>query len=160
MSEYEELIGRLFRALNDLDYETAGALYRDDAVFSDPVFPELHGEEVRMMWRMLLEFSDSLSMKVSNIRVDGNAATADWEASYLYGKEKRPVLNRVKARFEFKDGGIFRHTDSFSLPRWISMAHGWGKGAAALLPPARDKVRAEAKKALDLYTRRMSRKKK
>jgi hypothetical protein len=50
---------------------------------------------------------------------------AYWEALYTFSASGRKVHNKIRAHFEFKDGLILRHTDSFNLHRWASQALGW-----------------------------------
>ena len=42
-----QLLDRFYTALSLRDHRTMGACYLPDARFSDPVFGELHGDEVR-----------------------------------------------------------------------------------------------------------------
>ena len=49
------LINRFYEAFARQDGETMAACYAPDAHFHDPVFQDLHGDEVGAMWRMLCE---------------------------------------------------------------------------------------------------------
>ena len=39
-------------------------------------------------------------------------------ATYTFSATGRTVVNRIRARFDFRDGKIVRHVDSFDLWRW------------------------------------------
>ena len=49
---------------------------------------------------------------------------AHWEAFYTFRPTKRKVHNKIDARFEFQDGKIIRHVDTFNLYRWTKQAFG------------------------------------
>ncbi|WP_439151156.1 nuclear transport factor 2 family protein [Winogradskyella sp.] len=51
----------------------------------------------------------------SNIKTNGNNASAHWEAFFTFSKTGRKVHNKIDASFEFKDGLIIKHTDGFNL---------------------------------------------
>jgi len=45
-------------------------------------------------------------------------------AVYRFSATGRPVINRIHAEFELKEGKIYRHRDVFDLHRWASQAMG------------------------------------
>jgi len=98
--------------------------YHEDAVFSDPVFQNLKGSEIGMMWQMLCLQSSSLEVVAENLVVEGETGQIDWSARYTFGKNKRKVHNKIHAEFIFKDGKIIRHTDHFDFWKWSRMALG------------------------------------
>ena len=118
------VIRRLYEALDSQDGETMASLYADDAVFSDPAFGELRGDEVGAMWRMLCEQATDLSVTVSDVQADDVSGSASWVATYTFSQTDRPVENRVRAQFRFRDGKIAEHRDSFSMLRWSRQALG------------------------------------
>ena len=63
-------------------------------------------------------------VEYSNIEASNDKGSAHWEAHYTFGKTNRKVHNIIDAKFEFKDGKIIRHTDSFNLYRWSKQALG------------------------------------
>ena len=118
------VIERLYAALDAQDGETMASLYTDDAVFSDPAFGELHGDEVGAMWRMLCEQATDLSVTATDVEADDSSGSASWVARYTFSQTGRPVENRVQAKFRFRDGKIAEHRDSFSMLRWSRQALG------------------------------------
>jgi hypothetical protein len=58
------------------------------------------------------------------------------------------VVNRVQARFAFRDGLIVRHLDDFSFWRWASQALGPAGAALGWFAPLKWKVRKDAAKSL------------
>ena len=121
----KEIIEKFYTALNDRDAEKMVELYHEDIVFEDPVFGKLKGEEAKNMWRWLCYKGKDLRVTYSDITIDEDNGTAKWEARYTYGKHKRPILNKVSAEFEFKDGKIIKHKDTFDLKTWATQAIGW-----------------------------------
>jgi len=61
------------------------------------------------------------------------------------------VHNVIDAVFEFKDGKIIKHTDSFDLWTWESQALGLSGAVFGWLPPMKHAVRAKASKRLQNY---------
>jgi ketosteroid isomerase-like protein len=120
----EELIERLYAALDAKDGETMASLYAPDAVFRDPAFGELRGEEAGDMWRMLCAEAGDLAVTVSDVQADDSSGSASWVARYEFSATGRPVENRISAEYSFRDGKIAEHRDSFSLWRWSRQALG------------------------------------
>ena len=59
----------------------------------------------------------------------------------------------IDAAFEFREGLIVRHVDTFGLWRWSAMALG-AKGAfLGWLPPVQSAIREQAARALTAYTK-------
>ena len=116
MHANEELITRFYTAFNAKDADTMAASYADEAVFTDPAFGRLTSHEARAMWRMLLGRATDLRAEFSDVHADDEHGSAHWEAYYTFNG--RPVHNVIDADFDFKDGLITRHEDSFDWPRW------------------------------------------
>ena len=93
-----QLLDRFYTALSLRDHRTMGACYLPDARFSDPVFGELDGDEVRAMWRMLCERGTDLVVTHSDVETDGDRGSARWVASYTFSATGRPVRNEIEAR--------------------------------------------------------------
>ena len=147
-----EIITKFYTAFARGDAAAMGACYHPEVTFRDPVFGELHGDEARGMWEMLLSRkSAELQVEFANVRGEGDTGSADWTARYRYGKARRPVTNVVHAEFRFRDGLIYEHTDTFSSYRWARQAlgpAGWLLGWSSLL---QGKVRATARRQLGEY---------
>lgn len=146
-----ELIERFYAAFQGCDAEAMARCYHDDVVFRDPVFGELRGERARDMWRMLCGRATDLRVDASGITADDLKGSARWVATYGFGKQKRPVRNVIDARFEFRDGLIARHTDSFSLWRWSAMALGPMGALLGWTPLVQGRVRQDAARQLDRF---------
>lgn len=118
------LLREFYEAFARHDGETMAAAYQPDAAFSDPVFRGLDGAGAGAMWRMLTERGADLRIEFSAIEADDERGRAHWEAWYTFSQTGKPVHNVIEATFEFRDGKISRHTDSFDLYRWTRMALG------------------------------------
>lgn len=101
------------------------ACYHDDIIFSDPAFGTLKGAEAKSMWHMLIERGKGANkITYSNVEATETTGSATWTARYPYGPKKRPVVNYVTANFEFKDGLIIAHHDTFNMYAWSKQALG------------------------------------
>jgi len=143
-----ELIARFYAALGNRDGDTMAACYADDACFSDPVFPDLDGNGVRQMWRMLCARASDLQITVSDIVADDTDGSARWIATYTFARTGRRVRNIIDARFRFRDGRIICHIDRFDLWRWTAMALGAKGRLLGWTPPVRNAIRREAARSL------------
>ena len=152
-----ELIERFYTAFQQRDAEAMAACYADDVVFSDPVFGELRGDEARDMWRMLVARAQNFSLSFDNVDADEHNGRAHWVARYLFSQTGRDVVNRVDARFVFRDGRIAEHRDSFDLWRWSRQALGLKGTLLGWSPLVKRAIRAQAKKGLALYRGRQLR---
>lgn len=119
-----ETIQRFYTAFAARDAAAMAACYADDAVFNDHAFPGLRGREIGEMWRMLCERGTDLRLEHRDVVADDRTGSAHWEAWYTFGRTGRKVHNVIEARFEFRDGLIVRHDDSFPLWRWARQAMG------------------------------------
>ncbi|MEH6537421.1 MAG: nuclear transport factor 2 family protein [Psychroserpens sp.] len=123
----DDLLGKFYKAFNELDAEAMASCYHDDIVFEDPAFGVLKGERVKNMWRMLCRSQKDKDFKVVfyDIQANENSGDAKWEAFYTFSKTGRKVHNKIAAHFEFKDGKISKHTDDFNLHHWAKQALGF-----------------------------------
>lgn len=151
MHPNESLIQRFYSAFQRGDAAAMNACYHPEVEFSDPVFVGLKGDEARAMWSMLTARAKDFSLVFSQVQADDKTGSAHWEADYTFSGTSRRVHNVIDARFEFKDGLIYRHQDTFDLWKWSSMA----LGARGLLLGwsglVQNKVRATARAGLDAY---------
>ncbi|MEM5566054.1 nuclear transport factor 2 family protein [Psychroserpens sp. AS72] len=120
------IIENFYSAFKNQDAEVMVACYHDDIVFEDPAFGVLKGEHAKNMWRMLITSQKGKVFRVeySDINSKNNMGNAKWEAFYKFSKTGRPVHNKIIAHFEFKDGKIIKHTDTFNLHTWSKQAFG------------------------------------
>jgi len=100
--------------------------YRDNIIFSDPVFGLLREDEVKAMWEMLCKNAKDFSLAYSDIQLlDEEYATCKWTATYTFSKTGRKVTNHIKTYMRIQDGKIIEHSDAFRLSTWIGQALGW-----------------------------------
>lgn len=123
MSSNQTLITRFYTAFQQRDYAEMIACYHPDIHFSDPVFMDLHGNQAKAMWHMLCERGQDLQVVFGEVWADEGDGRAHWEATYTFSTGRK-VHNAIDAAFEFQDGLIIRHQDSFDLWHWMRMALG------------------------------------
>jgi ketosteroid isomerase-like protein len=145
------VIDRFYEAFARRDADAMGACYTADVHFSDPVFTDLKGDEVRAMWRMLCERGQDLEVVHSNVTADGDSGSAHWDTDYTFSATGRKVHNSIDATFRFENGLIADHQDSFGLWRWarqalgpVGIALGWTGGV-------QNKIRSGARESLDEF---------
>jgi ketosteroid isomerase-like protein len=151
MHPNEELITKFYDSLSRYDAAGMADCYHRDIVFSDPAFGTLKGDEARAMWAMLCSRGKGLAITTSNVRADDSRGSAHWEATYSFSQTGRKVHNIIDAAFEFKDGKIIRHADTFDLWRWAGMALGLKGRLLGWLPAVQNKIRATARAGLTAY---------
>jgi ketosteroid isomerase-like protein len=120
----KELINTFYTAFQKRDAKTMAECYHDEIVFEDPAFGKLKGDHAKAMWKMLCKNAKDLKVEFSITEVNETDVKAHWEAFYTFSQTGRKVHNIINANFEFKDGKIIRHTDTFNLSRWASQAMG------------------------------------
>jgi ketosteroid isomerase-like protein len=123
VADNAQLIRELYEALDRHDGEAMARLYAPDGRFHDPAFGELTGAEAGDMWRMLTGRSEDLSVELADHDAQGDAGSAHWIATYTFSTG-RLVVNDIRAKFQFRDGLIAEHDDSFSFHRWARQALG------------------------------------
>lgn len=144
------LLDRFYQALQQRDGDAMTACYHPDVHFTDPVF-DLRGERAGGMWRMLCRRGKDLTVEFRDIEADDKEGRAHWEARYTFSLTGRTVHNVIDAAFEFRDGKIVRHVDTFDFWRWSGMALGAKGKLLGWLPLVRNKVKIQAAKGLDAF---------
>lgn len=139
-----QVIKNFYQAFQNKDWEAMQKCYHHEVHFSDPVFPHLHGQQAKAMWHMLVAASTDLKITFSNVTAHNDRGSCHWEAEYTFSKTGRLVHNAIKAEFEFKDGRIIRHTDSFDLWKWSKMALGISGILLGWSPFMKQKIRTMA----------------
>ncbi len=145
------LIDRFYGAFARRDHQTMADCYAPTARFSDPVFRDLDGDEVRAMWRMLCERGTDLELSHSRVEAEGDRGSAHWVADYTFSGSGRPVHNEIEASFRFEDGLIAEHTDEFDLWLWARQALGTMGVVLGWSPPVQNKIRGQARENLDKF---------
>jgi ketosteroid isomerase-like protein len=145
---YSAIIDEFYRAFQERDWQRMNESYHIKIVFSDPVFQHLAGEQAKAMWHMLTTSARDLTVAHSKITTNGNEGACHWEAWYTFSKTGAKVHNVIDAKFEFLDGKIIKHTDSFDLRKWAGMALGVPGRLLGWTPWMQGKIRATAASSL------------
>lgn len=153
MHPHAQLITDFYSAFQRRDADAMAACYHPDAEFSDAAFPHLRGAQVPSMWKMLCERGKDLQLEFRDVQADDSSGRAHWDARYTFSQTGRKVLNRIDAAFEFRDGKILRHRDTFDFWTWSRQALGPVGLVLGWTPLLRNKVQAQAMKGLDKYMR-------
>lgn len=146
-----ELIAKFYTSFKNRDALGMAACYHPDVEFSDEVFPDLKGTRAGAMWQMLCERGKDLKIEFRDVVADDNTGRAHWEAWYTFSVTGRRVHNIIEARFEFHDGRIIRHRDTFDFWDWASQAlgpKGWLLGWSSMV---KKRVRAQAAENLEAF---------
>jgi ketosteroid isomerase-like protein len=146
-----QLIDRFYAAFQRRDAEAMVACYHPNVWFSDPVFHDLRDARAGDMWRMLCERATTLTVEYRDVAADERTGRAHWEARYDFSATGRKVHNVIEARFEFSDGKIVRHADTFDLWRWAGMALGAKGKLLGWLPPIQQAIHKTAVRGLDAW---------
>jgi hypothetical protein len=145
MHPHEELIENFYTSFQKLDAEEMARCYHPGIRFSDPVFPVLSKAEVGEMWKMLCSQAKNFELTFALIEADDQRGKAHWEARYDFSATGRRVHNKIEAEFEFQDGKIIKHTDTFNFWKWSSMALGPIGFLLGWTPLLRKKVQKQAR---------------
>jgi ketosteroid isomerase-like protein len=146
-----QLIEKFYGAFGRRDAATMGECYHPELRFTDPAFPDLNAADARKMWTMLCKRGKDLQIKSEILEDKSGSAKVRWIATYTFSQTGRKVVNDITAELSFKDGLIVRHIDRFDLYRWARQAFGpigWILGWSGMF---RNKVQAQAKKALTAF---------
>lgn len=155
MKAKEQIIEEFYSGFAAANSTTMCSCYHPEVVFRDPVFGILEGDDARDMWQMLIEKSKGLlDIKFSNVISDGKTGSADWIAEYSFSSTNRQVKNVVHAEFEFKDGLIYRHVDTFNLYDWSKQAFGLKGAVLGWTPFFKNKVQQQALSSLRSFQRK------
>lgn len=155
MHPHAQLIERFYAAFARRDWAGMAACYHPEVHFSDEVF-DLHGADAGAMWRMLVTNGRDLSVDASGIEADDRCGRAHWVARYTFSATGRRVLNRIDARFEFRDALIVRHVDRFDFWAWARQALGLPGLLLGWSSFLKGKVRARAAKSLEAFRRSLA----
>ena len=148
MEDSQQLIKRFYTHFQEKDWKGMQGCYHNEILFSDPVFQKLKGGEAKAMWHMLAVAAKDLTVTFQNIKSDGASGSCDWDAHYSFSRTGNQVHNIIHARFEFREGLIIKHNDSFDLWRWSGMALGFSGKLLGWTPLVQGKIRAMADRNL------------
>ena len=125
------------------------ACYAPEVRFSDPIFPDLTGDEPGAMWRMLTARATDLEARLVSHAATAETGNANWIADYVVNG--RRVHNDVNASFRFKDGLIVEHHDSFPFNVWARQALGPVGVLLGWTPLLRTQVQRQAHAQLERF---------
>ena len=120
----EQLIYHFYTCFKNKDIEGMQNCYADNAIFNDTVFRDLHAQQVRLMWAMLIGTAKDLYIEFSEVKTGKGTGSAQWVATYTFSATGRKVVNPIKASFQFENGKIVRHEDEFDFYQWAKQALG------------------------------------
>jgi ketosteroid isomerase-like protein len=124
MNDNEKLIQHFYNSFAQRDYKAMQDCYADNATFSDEAFKNLNSAQIKAMWEMLIKRGKDLHILFQNVWADEKIGSAEWIANYTFSQTGNKVENKIKANFEFENGKIIKHIDSFDFYRWSSQALG------------------------------------
>ena len=87
----------------------------------------------------------------SDVKADENSGSATWIATYNFSKTNRQVVNKINAKFQFRDGLIIQHTDHFDLWKWSRQALGLSGVIFGWTGFLQNKIRQQALQSLRIY---------
>ena len=145
-----DLIKTFYDAFARGDGDAMAACYASDVTFEDPAFGELHGEEAGAMWRMLTGRATDLEITLADHSASGDTGSAHWLADYTF-QTGRKVHNDIQAKFQFENGLIKDHRDSFSFHAWSRQALGPVGLLLGWTPIIKGQVRKQARGGLDEF---------
>lgn len=148
MNDNEKLIQHFYNSFAQRDYKAMQDCYADDATFSDEAFQNLNSAQVKAMWKMLIKRGKDLEIRFQNVSADEKNGSAEWIANYTFSQTGNKVENRIKANFEFANGKIVKHIDSFDFYKWSSQALGLTGKLLGWTSFLRNKVQEKAMKNL------------
>lgn len=148
-----ELITQFYTAFSKGDAEAMVSCYHTNIQFQDPAFGVLKNEDAKNMWRMLINRSKgNIKITFNNVTANEKTGSANWVAEYFYSTTGRNVINVISAEFEFADGKIIKHTDTFNLYNWTKQALGTKGYLLGWTAFMRKKIQEQSGKLLKKYT--------
>ncbi len=148
-----QLITDFYSAFQRRDAQAMATCYHPEVCFTDEAFVELQHHEPGAMWLMLCERGKDLELTFQDVQADDRQGSAHWDARYTFSATGRKVLNRIDAKFEFRDGKIVRHRDHFNFWAWSRQALGPAGLVLGWTPMLRKKVQSQARKSLNAFMR-------
>ena len=105
------------------------------------------------MWRMLATSSTDLDLTYRAITADDQHGQADWAVIYTFTETGRKVRNEIHTAFQFQDGKIITHQDTFDLWQWAGMALGSPGRLLGWTPFMQHAIRQRARNQLETFMR-------
>ena len=152
-----ELITHFYTSFAKGDAEGMISCYDNAIQFKDPAFGALKGEDAKNMWRMLLSRNKgNIHLTFSNVKADEKTGSANWVAEYVFSATGRKVINVISAEFEFANGKIIKHTDTFDIYKWAKQAFGLKGYLLGWTGYMQHKIQQQANASLKKYAEKKS----
>jgi ketosteroid isomerase-like protein len=152
-----ELISHFYNSFAKGDAEGMVSCYDNAVQFKDPAFGTLKGEDAKNMWRMLLNRNKgNIHLTFNNVKADDKTGSANWVAEYIFSATGRKVINVISAEFEFANGKIIKHTDTFDIYKWAKQAFGFKGYLLGWTSFMQNKIQQQANASLKKYTEKKS----
>lgn len=152
MTPSEKTIHQLYTSIADGTISEIEDCYAPNVKFHDPIFGTLKGPEVPKMWKMLIKKSKgNLVIKYTIIKSGSHKGSAQWTATYTFGKNKRLIENKIQSEFHFKDGLIIKQNDNFDIWTWAKQAFGFSGFLLGWTGYMQNKIHQKAKSSLKDY---------
>lgn len=151
MHPHQQLIERFYTSFQRLNWKGMNACYHEDAFFYDPAFGNLNATQVKAMWEMLCRNAVDLRITFGDIKADDEYGNCHWQANYVFTVTGRPVINHIKAHFQFHEGKIVEHMDHFNVWKWSRQALGMPGLLLGWSPFVHNKVRKMATQRLEKF---------
>jgi hypothetical protein len=87
----------------------------------------------------------------NDVRADETSGSCTWKAVYYFSLTNRKVINQIDATFEFENGKIIRHIDSFSFWKWARQAFGITGLLLGWTPFFKNKIQTAARQRLKVF---------
>ena len=155
MHPHRAIIERFYSCFKVLDANGMAQCNHESIEFSDPVFPKLQGAKVGAMWKMLCSQAQGFELMYTDTQADDTVGKAHWEAKYIFSMTGRNVHNKINASFQFQDGKIIQHHDSFNFWKWSFMALGSPGLILGWSPLVKNKVQRQAAKNLERFIKHL-----
>jgi ketosteroid isomerase-like protein len=152
MNENKTTITTFYTALANADASRMSECYHPDVLFRYPIFGELKGNHVFLMWKMLLESGkENFKISFSVVKSNTHVGSATWIANYRFSKTNNPVCNIISSQFYFKDGLIIKQVDDFDLWKWSKQALGIKGMLLGWTGFVQNKIQQQAQASLKKY---------
>jgi SnoaL-like domain len=159
MTSNETTIIKFYTAFANSDVSSMCECYHPNIEFRDPAFGLLQGEQVCLMWKMLLERGKgNINIVFSEVKANEHIGSAFWVAKYNFSETHRKITNSISAKFQFKEGLIIKHTDDFDLWKWSEQALGLRGLLLGWTGFMQKKIQEKARKSLQKYSETYSHK--
>jgi hypothetical protein len=157
MNTNETTIHKFYTAFANSDAKTMCECYHSNIQFQDPAFGSLNGNDVCNMWKMLIEKSKgNIKIEFMDLKADEFTGSTKWIATYNFSKTNRKVVNVISAEFQFKEGLIIKHTDSFDIWKWSKQALGFKGLLLGWTGFMQNQIQKQALASLKSYNKRTS----